>query len=71
MQQITDLRIGGYVPLVAPRAMKAELPMTAAASNTVVKGREGIEGILKGEDKRLLVIVGPCSIHDENSALIF
>ncbi|MBW1890651.1 MAG: 3-deoxy-7-phosphoheptulonate synthase [Deltaproteobacteria bacterium] len=69
MQQITDLRIGGYVPLVAPRAMKAELPMTAAASNTVVKGREGIEGILKGEDKRLLVIVGPCSIHDENSAL--
>ena len=69
MQQITDLRIGGYIPLVAPRAMKDELPMTAAASNTVLVGRQGIEGILKGEDQRLLVIVGPCSIHDENSAL--
>ena len=69
MQQITDLRIGGYDPLVAPRTMKKELPMTDAAEETVVSGRQGIEGILKGEDKRLLVIVGPCSIHDENSAL--
>jgi len=69
MQQITDLRIGGYDPLVAPRAMKKEMPMTDAAEETVVSGRQGIEGILKGEDKRLLVIVGPCSIHDENSAL--
>ncbi|MEK6196320.1 MAG: 3-deoxy-7-phosphoheptulonate synthase, partial [Deltaproteobacteria bacterium] len=49
--------------------MKKELPMTDAAEETVVSGRQGIEGILKGEDKRLLVIVGPCSIHDENSAL--
>lgn len=69
MQKITDLRIGGYVPLVAPRAMKQELAMTTAANKTVLFGREGIEGILSGEDKRLLVIVGPCSIHDERSAL--
>jgi 3-deoxy-7-phosphoheptulonate synthase len=69
MQQITDLRVGGYVPLVVPNAMKAEMPMSAAAEKTVVYGRREIEGILKREDKRLLVIVGPCSIHDENSAL--
>lgn len=69
MQQITDLRVGGYVPLVVPKAMKAELPTTEAAKKTVIFGRQGIEGILKREDKRLLVIVGPCSIHDENSAL--
>jgi len=69
MQQITDLRVGGYTPLVVPNAMKEELPMTEAARETVVSGRQGIEGILKREDKRLLVIVGPCSIHDERSAL--
>ena len=69
MQQITDLRIGGYVPLVSPRAMKRDLPMTEAAGATVVAGRGEIERILKGDDQRLLVIVGPCSIHDETSAL--
>ena len=63
MQQITDLRVGGYVPLVVPNAMKAEMPMSAAAEKTVVDGRKAVEGILKREDKRLLVIVGPCSIH--------
>ena len=46
MQQITDLRVGGYVPLVVPNAMKAELPMTETAEKTVVLGRQGIEGIL-------------------------
>jgi len=69
MQQVTDLRIGGYIHLVAPRTMKQEFPMTEAARKTVIFGREGIERILRGEDKRLLAIVGPCSIHDKNSAL--
>jgi len=69
MQQITDLRIGGYTPLTAPMVMKAELPITEAANKTVVFGRDGIERFLRREDKRLWAIVGPCSSHDEDSAL--
>ena len=43
--------------------------MTEAANRTVVAGREAIKRILRQEDRRLLVIVGPCSIHDPEAAL--
>jgi 3-deoxy-7-phosphoheptulonate synthase len=49
--------------------LKATLPITAAAQRTVVEGREAIQRILRKEDRRLLVIVGPCSIHDPEAAL--
>ena len=68
MQQIQDLRVGGYKPLVPPRALKKELPVNEASIKTVVFGRKCIENILEGVDRRLLVIVGPCSIHDEKAA---
>ena len=57
------------LPLMPPRALKAELPMTEAVNRTVVEGREAIRRILRQEDRRLLVIVGPCSIHDPAAAL--
>jgi 3-deoxy-7-phosphoheptulonate synthase len=69
MKATDDLRIKGYTPLVAPRILKQEIPISAKANETVVLGRQQIENILKKEDKRLLAIVGPCSIHDENAAL--
>src|SRR5215471_70108 len=56
-------------PLLSPRALKAELPITEAASRTVLQGRQAIQRILRQEDRRLLVIVGPCSIHDPEAAL--
>ena len=69
MQATQDLHICDMVPLMSPRALKAELPMTEAANRTVVEGRAAIERILRQEDQRLLVIVGPCSIHDPHAAL--
>ncbi len=64
-----DLRIKGYQPLTAPHILKKEIPITNAANETVVSGRAHIEAILRKKDRRLLVIVGPCSIHDEKAAL--
>src|SRR5439155_811067 len=46
-----------------------DLPLSRAAHDTVVEGRETIKSILTGDDRRMLVIVGPCSIHDEKAAL--
>ncbi len=64
-----DLHIREMVRLSPPRALKAALPMTEAANATVVRSRASIAGILRREDPRLLVVVGPCSIHDVDGAL--
>ncbi|MGF1527210.1 MAG: 3-deoxy-7-phosphoheptulonate synthase [Candidatus Competibacterales bacterium] len=50
--------------LPTPLAIKEELPLTSRAEATVVRGRETIQAILERRDPRLLVVVGPCSIHD-------
>lgn len=55
--------------LTSPNELKARLPMTERANQTVVAGRQGLYEILKGVDQRLIVVVGPCSIHDEHAAL--
>ena len=69
MQPTQNLHIRDVLPLLPPRALKAELPMTEVAHRTVVEGRNAIQRILRQEDRRLLVIVGPCSIHDPEAAL--
>jgi 3-deoxy-7-phosphoheptulonate synthase len=66
--QTDDLRIKNYTRLISPREMKAEIPVSDAACRTVVAGREAIERILRKEDARLLVVTGPCSIHDDQGA---
>jgi 3-deoxy-7-phosphoheptulonate synthase len=63
-----DLRVKEMVRLLPPRALEAELPVTEAAAATVVSGREAIHDILAQKDPRLLVVVGPCSIHDVRGA---
>jgi 3-deoxy-7-phosphoheptulonate synthase len=69
MKSTDDLRIKGYQPLTAPAILKKEISVSARAKETVVAGRASIEAILRKEDHRLLVIVGPCSIHDEKAAI--
>lgn len=69
MQQTQDLNIRDSVPLVAPRKLKAEQAVSETANRTVVESREAVKQILSGDDSRLMVIVGPCSIHDERAAL--
>jgi 3-deoxy-7-phosphoheptulonate synthase len=69
MKSTDDLRIKGYQPLTPPNVLKHEIPVSARANQTVVSARAAVEAILRKEDRRLLVIVGPCSIHDETAAL--
>jgi 3-deoxy-7-phosphoheptulonate synthase len=63
-----DLRIERLRPLIPPAILMEQYPITEAASNTVAEGRETATRILRGQDDRLLVVVGPCSIHDVAAA---
>ncbi len=69
MYRTQDLHVKEIVRLLTPREMKAQLPTTDAANATVARSRERIIRILRQEDPRLLVVVGPCSIHDQKGAL--
>jgi len=70
MFQVTDdVRIGGLKPLIPPAILMEEMPITEDASNTVATARDSAGSIVKGLDDRLLVVVGPCSIHDPKAAL--
>ena len=69
MRQTENINVRVIEPLVAPADLKIELPMTDAAAETVVESRETVKRILAGEDSRLIVVVGPCSIHDEQAGL--
>jgi 3-deoxy-7-phosphoheptulonate synthase len=63
-----DLRIKWTKVVLPPVFLEEELPITETASGTVFKTREAICNILHGKDRRLVVIVGPCSIHDTDAA---
>jgi 3-deoxy-7-phosphoheptulonate synthase len=69
MFQTQDLHVKEIVRLLTPRELKAQSPTTAAANAHVARSRERVIRILRQEDPRLLVVIGPCSIHDEKSAL--
>jgi 3-deoxy-7-phosphoheptulonate synthase len=64
-----DLRIARVRPLVSPAVLQEELPLPEAAAAITDDARRAVERILFGSDPRLLVIVGPCSIHDPVAAL--
>ena len=64
----SNLRIRSLEPLVPPARLSALLPLDAAATRTIVEGRQAVERVLAGEDARLMAIVGPCSIHDLDAA---
>jgi 3-deoxy-7-phosphoheptulonate synthase len=63
-----DLRIERIRPLIPPAILMEDLPLSEAASATVTEGRAAITKVLRGQDDRLVVIVGPCSIHDVKAA---
>ncbi len=64
-----DLRIAALTEIDTPAEIYAQYPRSEAATQTVIRCRAAIHDILTGADPRLLVIVGPCSIHDPKSAL--
>ena len=64
-----DLRVKGYTRLISPKEMKETIPVSEAAARTVIAARDTIANIIFKKDRRVLLVAGPCSIHDEKSAL--
>jgi 3-deoxy-7-phosphoheptulonate synthase len=64
-----DVNVLRFEGLVSPEVLKDELPMSTRSTETVLRGRRAIEAIITKQDPRLLVIAGPCSIHDPRAAL--
>jgi 3-deoxy-7-phosphoheptulonate synthase len=69
MQVTTNLRIRSVHPLLAPITLQEEIPISDAAASVVKGTRQEIAAILEGNDDRLLVVVGPCSVHDPVCAI--
>jgi len=55
--------------LVSPAELAEQIPLDDSTANFIIQSRKDIEAIIKGDDKRLLVIIGPCSIHDTDAAI--
>jgi 3-deoxy-7-phosphoheptulonate synthase len=68
MKLTDNLNVVDVIPLISPKTLKEHLPVSETASVTVINARKAIQQILAGKDQRLLVIVGPCSIHDPEAA---
>lgn len=64
-----DLRIRGFEPLITPAELIRDLPCTETMSETVTRAREAVHQMLHGENNRLAVVIGPCSIHDPDAAM--
>jgi 3-deoxy-7-phosphoheptulonate synthase len=69
MRQTSNLHVESMTPLEPPDAFSARLPITETIAELVADSREQIQRILRGEDDRMLMLVGPCSIHDEKAGL--
>jgi 3-deoxy-7-phosphoheptulonate synthase len=65
----SNLRVSEFTPLPTPQDLMAELPLDARLAEVVGRGRDEVRAIMDGVDDRLLVIVGPCSIHDPKAGL--
>ncbi len=66
---IHNINVASQNILVTPRQLSAELPITEAAERTITAGRQAVWDILDRRDHRLMVVVGPCSIHDPKAAM--
>jgi len=69
VQRTDNLNVREFAPMVSPRDLRRRLPITDTISETVFQTREAIKRILRREDKRMLLVVGPCSVHDRDSAM--
>ncbi|WIO75584.1 3-deoxy-7-phosphoheptulonate synthase [Porticoccaceae bacterium LTM1] len=69
LQVLDNLRISSQETLVTPRELKAKLPLTESIAESVQAGRNAVQNILDRKDHRLMVVVGPCSIHDTKAAM--
>ncbi len=69
LKQLVNVNIKGNYPVPTPEELCSELPLTGKNVEAVFQGRESIRNILDDKDRRLFVVVGPCSIHDPKGAI--
>ncbi len=69
MTELENVNIRAQQLLITPQALKQKLPVSPALRGKVTRARQAVKNILRREDPRLLVVVGPCSIHDVDAAL--
>jgi 3-deoxy-7-phosphoheptulonate synthase len=69
LREVDNVNVAGVEVLTTPEQLRSELPLSEAAFKTVLEGRRQVQAVLDGQDKRLIVVVGPCSIHDPASAM--
>ncbi|HVU02095.1 MAG TPA: 3-deoxy-7-phosphoheptulonate synthase, partial [Polyangiaceae bacterium] len=69
MERTRNLRIESVRPLLSPAILLEEVALSDAAAHSVLEGRKRVSKILHGEDDRLVVVAGPCSIHDPEAGL--
>lgn len=67
--ELNNQRVTGISPLLSPALLRQDYPLDVAAAKTVDQGRRDTVAVLDGTDDRLLVVVGPCSVHDPEAAL--
>lgn len=68
-ERINNVNVSTIEPLLTPDELRAQLPLSDVAEATVRRGRHAIEDVLDGRDRRMIVVVGPCSIHDTAAAM--
>ncbi|KAJ4482175.1 hypothetical protein J3R30DRAFT_3285578 [Lentinula aciculospora] len=69
LARLENRRVRATRPLIPPQILQEDLPLTLLAAQTVIEGRMQTESILRGNDNRLMVIVGPCSVNNVESAI--
>ena len=69
MSVVEDLNIVSQEVLITPAELQKEIPITDKAAESVAAGRKAVRDILDGKDQRLIVVIGPCSIHDTDAAM--
>lgn len=67
--QTHNLNVASLTKLIGPAQLAEQVPITDKAQKTVIAAREEVKAVLNGDDPRLLVVIGPCSIHDVDAAI--
>lgn len=68
-EKIDDVNINSLTPMLPPTQILAELPVTDAARKTILEGRQVVRDIIDRRDPRIMMVIGPCSIHDTEAAM--
>ncbi|KIJ28945.1 hypothetical protein M422DRAFT_37147 [Sphaerobolus stellatus SS14] len=66
---ISNRRVKSIRPLIPPQILQEDIPLSLLAANTVLEGRRAVEAILRGDDDRIVVVVGPCSVNNPQAAI--